>query len=93
MSHSKRLDPSPKNGILRVVKKVFDRPYGNHGQWKPGRSNVVSLFSPTKLNREQPKNLLRCILSYFRISCNGCSFYACAVRSVITTITTGANHA
>lgn len=45
MSDSKGLDPAPKNGILRVVKKVFDRPYGFSGKLKPGRSNVDPLFS------------------------------------------------
>lgn len=86
MSRSKRLDPSPKNGILRVVKKVFDRPIGSSLQLEPGRSNVDPLlcFSPAQQGTTDK--------SYMHII----SFWDFVQRllsscPLVTPITTGAN--
>lgn len=84
------LDPLLKNGMLIPVKNEFDRPDGFSGQLKPGGQKVHCLTRQSQ-NREQPtKNLLRCILAYSQLSCNGCSFIRPRVFPVIDPITLGA---
>jgi len=89
MSHSQRLDPSPKNGILKEVKKVFDRPDGFIDQNETGRSNVDPLSSFTPEEQGTTTKITECILSHFGISCKVGSVFVAPVPH----ITTGANHA
>lgn len=89
MSHSQGLDPSPKNGILKMVKKVFDRPDGFIDQNETGRSNVDPLSSFTPEEQGTTTKITECILSHFGISCKVGSVFVAPVPH----ITTGANNA